>query len=151
MKINQRRLAWTLALAVSVGTGGLTHASTYQDRDSDRHEDQDRHDDHDRDWHRDHDRDRNDNDYRNRNGGYNGGSYNNGRGGNQAAQIGFEDGRLDGQNDRRTGHSFRPTHDDNYKNASRGYNSSWGDKNQYKQMYRQGYARGYPQGYNGRG
>ena len=56
----------------------------------------------------------------------------------------------DGQHDRATGHSFRPTHDDNYKNAP-GYSSSMGDRQQYKNTYRQGYEQGYPQGYNGGG
>ena len=37
------------------------------------------------------------------------------------------------------GHSFRPTHDDNYKNASDGYTSLYGDKQRYKDTYRQGY------------
>lgn len=69
---------------------------------------------------------------------------------NQAQNIGYQDGLNDGSNDMRTGHSFRPTHDDNYKNADRGYSSSFGDKNQYKQLYRQGYESGYQRGYNGR-
>lgn len=68
----------------------------------------------------------------------------------QARQIGYQDGIADGRSDRASGHSFRPTHDDNYKNASRGYDSSMGDKQTYKNMYREGYAKGYPEGYNGR-
>lgn len=66
----------------------------------------------------------------------------------QARQVGYQDGVNDGASDRRTGHSFRPTHDDNYKNADRGYNSSFGDKNTYKQYYRQGYESGYQRGWN---
>ena len=77
----------------------------------------------------------------NRNGGY----------GNQAAQIGYQDGRNDGLKDRRTGHSFRPTQGDNYKNATRGYNSSFGAKDSYKQEYRQAYGNGYQRGYNQNG
>jgi len=68
----------------------------------------------------------------------------------QARQIGYQDGINDGSTDRRTGHSFRPTQGDNYKHADRGYNSSYGDKNQYKQFYREGYQNAYPRGYNGR-
>jgi hypothetical protein len=48
-----------------------------------------------------------------------------------------------------SGHSFRPTHDGNYKHADRGYNG--GDKNYYKQAYRQAYEQGYQQGYNSGG
>jgi hypothetical protein len=55
----------------------------------------------------------------------------------------------DGQSDRRSGHSSRPTHESNYKHADRGYDSSYGDKNQYKQAYRQAYEQGYQRGYNG--
>ena len=74
--------------------------------------------------------------------------YGNSRGyGNQAANVGYQDGIMDGRNDRMTGHSFRPTHDDNYKHADRGYSSAFGNKNMYKQQYRSGYERGYPQGY----
>jgi hypothetical protein len=67
--------------------------------------------------------------------------------GNQAYDIGFRDGQADGRNDLLTGHSYRPTHDDNYKHADRGYNSSYGNKNWYKQTYRSGYVQGYERGY----
>jgi hypothetical protein len=105
--------------------------------DSDRDGDRDRDRDHDRDG--DHDR----------NGGPGNGNY--GGYGNMsvARQNGFRDGVSDGSHDRATGHSFRPTHDDNYKNAP-GYSSSMGDRQQYKNAYREAYGQGYPQGYNGR-
>ena len=54
----------------------------------------------------------------------------------------------DGARDRRTGHSNRPTQDSNYKHADRGYSSSYGNKDYYKQAYRQAYENGYQQGYN---
>lgn len=66
-----------------------------------------------------------------------------------ARENGFRDGMNDGQKDRATGHSFRPTHDDNYKNAP-GYSSNMGDRQQYKNLYRAAYEQAYPQGYNGR-
>ena len=66
---------------------------------------------------------------------------------NNAAQIGYQDGLNDGRQDRMTGHSFRPTQDDNFKNADRGYSSAFGDKQGYKNTYRQGYEQGYQQGY----
>jgi len=113
----------------------------YQDRDRDwdRDHDRDRDRDRDRDWDRDRDRDRD-------------GYY--GRYGNRnyanARQFGYQDGFNDGRNDRATGHSFRPTHDSNYKHADRGY-YGYGDRNYYKQMYRQAYEQGYQQGYNSGG
>jgi len=89
------------------------------------------------------------------NSGYygNGAGYGGGRGyGNMnsiAEQNGYRDGMNDGRKDSATGHSFRPTQDDNYKNAP-GYSSTMGDRQQYKDVYRQGYQRGYQVGYNGR-
>ena len=70
-----------------------------------------------------------------------------GRYGGEAGRIGYQDGMNDGQTDRRTGHSNRPTQGDNYKHASRGYNSSFGSLSQYKAAYRQAYLQAYPQGY----
>ncbi len=74
-----------------------------------------------------------------------------GNGASAAQQYGYQDGINDGARDRRTGHSDRPTQDSNYKHADRGYNSSYGDKNYYKQSYRQAYESGYQQGYNSGG
>jgi len=75
--------------------------------------------------------------------GHNGGF---GNGISIARQNGFRDGVNDGRKDRATGHSYRPTQDDNYKNAP-GYSSSMGDRQQYKDAYRQAYQQGYQQGY----
>ena len=74
-----------------------------------------------------------------------------GYGGSAARQYGYQDGINDGARDRRTGHSNRPTQDGNYKHADRGYNSSYGNKDYYKQAYRQAYENGYQQGYNSGG
>lgn len=85
-------------------------------------------------------------------GGYYGGDR--GRGGygfNSARQFGYQDGYNDGLGDRNNGHSFRPTHDGNYKHADRGYNPQFGNLNEYKANYRQAYEQGYQQGYNGGG
>jgi hypothetical protein len=68
-------------------------------------------------------------------------------GGGNASRIGYQDGLNDGRSDRLTGHSFRPTQDDNFKNATRGYSSAFGDKQAYKDSYRLGYEKGYEQGY----
>jgi hypothetical protein len=65
-----------------------------------------------------------------------------------ARRLGYQDGYNDGIRDRRTGHSFRPTHSDHYEDADRGYNRSFGDKKYYKQAYREGYRQGYDRGYD---
>ena len=64
-----------------------------------------------------------------------------------AYQIGFDDGRRDGERDAYTGHSFRPTHSGNYHHADRGYNHEFGPKQFYKDTYRSGYTEGYRAGY----
>jgi hypothetical protein len=76
---------------------------------------------------------------------YGGGGY----GASSARQIGYQDGVNDGQYDRSTGHSFRPTQGDNFKHADRGYAPNYGNKNFYKQSYRDAYQDGYSKGYNG--
>jgi hypothetical protein len=65
----------------------------------------------------------------------------------QAHRFGYEDGMHDGARDRASGHSFRPTHDSNYEHAERGWNSSMGDKQEYKDQYRAAYEEGYQRGY----
>jgi len=70
---------------------------------------------------------------------------------NTATENGRQDGMNDGMHDRQTGHSFRPTQDSNYKHADRGYTSSFGDKNEFKQVYRQAYEQAYRQGYYAQG
>jgi len=110
----------------------------YYDRDHDRDRDRDNNRDRDRDNYRDGDRDRNHDGY--------------GRGSNyyrdMAKQTGYQDGQRDGANDKRTGHSFRPTQMDNYKNADRGFRDDMGDKDLYKLGYREGYSSGYKNGWD---
>jgi len=77
----------------------------------------------------------------------NGDGYGSGYGGYDPGRIGYMDGQRDGQRDLYTGHSYRPTHDGNFKHADRGYNHHFGPKWQYKQAYRDGYMRGYERGY----
>jgi hypothetical protein len=94
------------------------------------------------------------------NGPYNNGPYNNsgvwgnrggyGQNGNQAYSYGYQDGVMDGRNDRATGHSYRPTQGDRYKHANTGWNGQM-SRDQFVQQYRQGYTQGYQQGYNGAG
>ena len=73
------------------------------------------------------------------------------RGGGPASQIGFEDGRRDGERDAFTGHSFRPTHGGNYHHADRGYRREYGPRGFYKDQYRSAYVDGYRAGYGTRG
>jgi hypothetical protein len=68
-------------------------------------------------------------------------------GNNHADQIGYGQGRFDGIRDRRTGNSFSPTKDDNYRTADRGYDPSFGGRDHYKHMYRDAYRIGYREGY----
>ncbi len=85
------------------------------------------------------------------NGGYGNGNYGYNNGMQVAEQNGYNDGLREGSEDRRTGHSFRPTEDDGYRRATNGYRDEFGSKDQYKQWYRQSYERGYRQGYNNNG
>jgi hypothetical protein len=63
-----------------------------------------------------------------------------------AARVGFQDGQNDGSHDRATGHSFRPTHDSDYKHAPE-YGHPDISRGQYKNVYRDAYVRGYEKGY----
>jgi purple acid phosphatase-like protein len=74
-----------------------------------------------------------------------------GREQNPAYQNGFQDGIRDGRNDFQYRRNSSPMSTANYRNATGGYDRSWGSQSQYKDMYRQGYTRGYQQGYNGQG
>lgn len=61
---------------------------------------------------------------------------------------GFDDGIRSGQNDVQRGKRSDPTKSENYEDAP-GYNSSYGDKGQWKQQYRQGFALGYQRAMDG--
>ncbi len=65
---------------------------------------------------------------------------------NYAARWGFQAGESDGQRDRGTGHSFRPTQDGGYKHvpSSHGIPVPRGD---FKSIYREAYVHGYEAGY----
>ncbi len=62
---------------------------------------------------------------------------------NLAARNGFQDGANDGLHDRQAGKSSRATKHKTYDHGKRGYDSSFGDKDQYKASYRQAYIQGY--------
>jgi len=67
---------------------------------------------------------------------------------NVAARNGFQDGANDGLQDRQAGKSSRATKHKTYEHGNRGYDSTFGDKDQYKASYRQAYIQGYQKGYN---
>ena len=67
---------------------------------------------------------------------------------NPAYQQGYKDGLADGQDDRQSSRAYRALATGRYQHTP-GYDSSYGDKDQYKEFYRQGYEAGYSQGYTG--
>jgi len=71
-----------------------------------------------------------------------------GRNSNPGFRMGYTDGSTDGQNDRRL--SKQQKYGLGYKHPDRGYVSSYGDKDSYKQQYRAGYEQGYNEGYGRR-
>jgi hypothetical protein len=71
--------------------------------------------------------------------------------GNMATQNGFQDGANDGLQDRQAGHSSRATKHHSYEHGNRGYEASFGSKDQYKASYREAYIQGYEKGYNSQG
>lgn len=75
--------------------------------------------------------------------GYNNGAYGNSPGFN----LGFNTGLADGRNARFSGNG---RYGSAYNKSDRGYNSSFGDKNVYRQQYQLGYQQGFQQGMSGR-
>lgn len=164
-------IAFSLLFGIAIASSATAQAQYRDDRDGqyrrDRDSNQDRdRDNRDRNWRRDRDRDRNnqngnwrrDRDRRNdnygNNGGYygnNGGYYGNNGGYNniyRAAQNqGYQDGLNTGANDANRGQSYSPQRSHYYRNATDGYNSSYGNRGQYQQAYRDGFVRGYNEGY----
>jgi len=95
-------------------------------------------------WGRDRDRrddrrDRRDDRYRDRNDR----NY-----GYQAArQQGYSYGMNVGAADAQRGQSYDPQRSRYWRNATEGYNSSYGNKGQYKQVFRDGFEQGYREGF----
>ena len=95
----------------------------------------DRQTDQDRDYRRDRDRDR---DYRRGNYGY---GYENAR------QQGYSYGLNVGAADAQRGQNYDPQRSHYWKDASYGYDSSYGNRGQYKQVFRSAFEQGYREGY----
>jgi hypothetical protein len=90
-------------------------------------------------------RDRNDrdrNDRYGRNGDY---GYNNAY--QIARQQGYRNGLSTGASDAQRGQSYNPQRSHFWKNGTDGYNSSYGNKGQFKQIFRDAFVQGYNEGY----
>jgi hypothetical protein len=98
----------------------------------------DRQDRRDRDSRRDRDRDRD-------NRGSGRGGYGNAY--RIAQDRGYQDGLNTGANDARRGQNYDPQRSHYYRNATYGYDSSYGNREAYKQAYRSGFVSGYREGF----
>ena len=65
----------------------------------------------------------------------------------RARSYGYHDGLADGERDRVTGHSFRPTHSDRYEDATDHGDHFGMSRDEFKRIYREAYFRGYQRGY----
>ncbi|MBD0372477.1 MAG: hypothetical protein ICV60_16660 [Pyrinomonadaceae bacterium] len=99
---------------------------------------------------------RNNDDYRygrNRRTGNNGGYYGGAEARRQAQRIGYEEGYRAGQDDRASGRGYNLEAHNTYRDATAGYNNSYGDIEAYRNYFREAYRNGYEEGYrnsNGR-
>ena len=64
-----------------------------------------------------------------------------------ARQQGYSYGMNVGAGDAQRGQSFDPQRSRYWKNATEGYNSSYGNKGQYKQVFRSAFEQGYREGF----
>lgn len=64
-----------------------------------------------------------------------------------ARQQGYSYGMNVGAADAQRGQSYSPQRSRYYKNATEGYNSSYGNKGQYKQIFRDAFEQGYREGF----
>jgi hypothetical protein len=64
-----------------------------------------------------------------------------------AFEFGFADGYKAGVEDIRDNDRFQPTDHDAYRDADRGYERRFGDRDRYKADYRDGFHAGYTRGY----
>ena len=80
------------------------------------------------------------------NGGY--GGYNNpSQIRQQALSNGYQEGLRAGQDDRASSRGYDLENHNTYRDATAGYNSSYGDVNTYRNSFREGYRQGYDEGY----
>lgn len=115
-------------------------------RDGDDRYDDDRYDDDD-----DYRNDDDDNRYRrNRRNSNNGGYYGSAEARRRAQEIGYEEGYRAGQDDRARGRGYDLDSHSTYRDATAGYNNSYGDIENYRNNFREAYRRGYEEGYRNR-
>ena len=126
-KIGGYLLAFFLLFGIVTVASSSAQAQWQRDRD-DRYDRRDRDDRY----------DRRDDRYRNRNYGY---GYENAR------QQGYSYGMNVGAADAQRGQSYDPQRSRYWKNATEGYNSSYGNKGQYKQIFRDAFEQGYRDGF----
>lgn len=60
---------------------------------------------------------------------------------------GYKDGYDKGREDARDNDSYDPLRHSRYRSADRGYNGSYGSKDQYRNIYREGFRAGYDDGF----
>ena len=86
-------------------------------------------------------------------GGYGGNYPYGGYGGNDVGSLAYNNGYREGlgygERDRSSGRRPTPTDSGVYRDATSGYNSSYGDRSSYRITFRQGFVAGYQRGYNG--
>ncbi len=66
-----------------------------------------------------------------------------------ALNAGYNNGREEGREDRQRGEGFNFQDEGEFQNATRDYNSRYGDRETYRRYFREAFARGYRDGYNG--
>ena len=66
-----------------------------------------------------------------------------------ALNAGYNNGREEGREDRQRGEGFNFQDEGDFQNATRDYNSRYGDRETYRRYFREAFARGYRDGYNG--
>ena len=65
-----------------------------------------------------------------------------------AQDYGYNDGLRRGAEDMRDRDRYNPENAGDYKKATNGYDSYYGNKDEYKRAYRDAFRRGYDEGYN---
>lgn len=142
-----------LGISLLLGLGMVSTASAqrqWPDQNRDRR-DQNR----DREYRRDQERARRDQERerrdRNRDDRYGRGGYGNGGYGTYGYQAardrGYQDGLQTGANDANRRQSYDPQRSHYYRNATDGYNGSFGNKDAYRRAYRDAFVRGYDEGF----
>jgi hypothetical protein len=122
---SSKKFGYLLAFFLLFGVMTVASSSAqaqWRDRDRDRRDDR-------------RDRDRDDR-YRDRNYNY-----------ETARQQGYSWGMNVGASDAQRGQSFDPQRSKYWRNADQGYNSSYGNRGQYKQVFRDAFEQGYREGF----